>query len=142
MTAHMPSFSRTWSAPVPKDSSPQMKGVYFGLPGKYLGSPLSMRLPKNFQPVGTSKQSMPFSFATMSSAPEVGMERAHPFRPSLNCGMRSAFATIIARESEGEQKNFEDMIMLRSASPSAAAPKLGGGAAVSILLPDLSRPMV
>ena len=30
--AHMPSFSRTWWPPVPKDSSPQMKGVKTGLP--------------------------------------------------------------------------------------------------------------
>ena len=51
-TAHMPSFSRTWSPPVPKDSSPQMKGVYFGESGK-VSVPESIRLPKNFQPVGT-----------------------------------------------------------------------------------------
>ena len=51
-TAHMPSFSRTWSPPVPKDSSPQMKGVYVGVDGK-AAVPESMRLPKNFQPVGT-----------------------------------------------------------------------------------------
>merc|ERR1719220_2744341 len=101
-TAHMPSFSRTWSAPVPKDSSPQMKGVYTLVSGKYLGFPLSIRLPKNFQPVGVSKHSMPFFFATRSTAPEVGMERAQPLSPSLNCGIRSELATSIARESEGE----------------------------------------
>ena len=50
----MPSFSRTWSPPVPNDSSPQMKGVYTGELGK-AAVPESIRLPKNFQPVGTSK---------------------------------------------------------------------------------------
>merc|ERR1719387_646848 len=100
----MPSFSRTWSAPVPKDSSPQMNGVYVFLSGKY-DVPLSIRLPKNFHPVGTSKHSMPFFAATRSNAPDVGMERAQPLRPSLNCGMRSELATIIATESEGETKN-------------------------------------
>merc|ERR1719401_1342605 len=55
-TAHMPSFSRTWSPPVPKDSSPQMKGVYV-LPSGKAAVPESIRLPKNFQPVGTSKES-------------------------------------------------------------------------------------
>mmetsp|Transcript_44837 Transcript_44837/g.124674 ORF Transcript_44837/g.124674 Transcript_44837/m.124674 type:complete len:239 (+) Transcript_44837:603-1319(+) len=138
----MPSFSRTWSAPVPKDSSPHMKGVYCFVSGKYLGLPLSIRLPKNFQPVGVSKHSMPFFLATRSKAPEVGMERAHPFRPSLNCGMRSELAASMANESDGETKNWELRIMLRSASPSAAAPNVGGGFSVSILLPPLSRPMV
>lgn len=45
-TAHTPSFSRMWDEPVPKLSSPQMER-----------RPASMRLPKNFQPVGTSKNS-------------------------------------------------------------------------------------
>mmetsp|Transcript_2529 Transcript_2529/g.4754 ORF Transcript_2529/g.4754 Transcript_2529/m.4754 type:complete len:296 (+) Transcript_2529:147-1034(+) len=138
----MPSFSRTWSAPVPKDSSPQMNGVYCFVSGKYLGLPLSMRLPKNFQPVGVSKHSMPFFLATRSTAPEVGIDLAQPLRPSLNCGIRSALATSMAKESEGEMKNCEPRIMLRSASPSAAAPKVGGGLSVSILLPPLSRPIV
>lgn len=39
---HMPSFSRMWSEPVPKLSSPQMDNF-----------PASIRFPKNFQPVGT-----------------------------------------------------------------------------------------
>jgi hypothetical protein len=38
----MPSFSRMWSLPVPKLSSPQMASL-----------PASIRLPKNFHPVGT-----------------------------------------------------------------------------------------
>lgn len=38
-TAHRPSFSRMWSEPVPKLSSPQI-----------LRRPASIRLPKNFQP--------------------------------------------------------------------------------------------
>ena len=39
ITAQIPSFSRMWSEPVPKDSSPQMER-----------RPASIRLPKNFQP--------------------------------------------------------------------------------------------
>merc|ERR1712137_646504 len=127
--------------PVPKDSSPQMNGVYVGLPGKY-DVPLSIKLPKNFHPVGTSKQGMSFLAATMSRAPDVGIDRAQPFKPFLNCGIRSAFATRIANESEGEMKNCELMIMFLSASPSAAAPKLGGGFSVSILRPSLFKPIV
>ena len=54
-------------SPVPKDSSPQMEHC-----------PASMRLPKNFQPVGVSKKGSLSSSATRSSAPLVGMERATP----------------------------------------------------------------
>merc|ERR1719491_1155285 len=118
-----------------------MKGVYVSLSGKY-SVPLSIRLPKNFQPVGTSKQGTPLALATMSNAPDVGMDRAQPFNPLLNCGMQSEFATIIAKESEGETKNWDPMIMLRSASPSAAAPKVGGGFSVATFFPSLSRPMI
>ena len=39
ITAQIPSFSRMWSEPVPKDSSPQMER-----------RPASIRFPKNFQP--------------------------------------------------------------------------------------------
>ena len=42
-TVQRPSFSRTWSELVPKLSSPHTEH-----------RPSSMRLPKNFQPVGTS----------------------------------------------------------------------------------------
>ena len=42
-TAHRPSFSRTWSEPVPALSSPHSVAM-----------PASSRLPKNFQPVGVS----------------------------------------------------------------------------------------
>eukprot|EP00976_Prorocentrum_cordatum_P041540 842701-Prorocentrum_minimum.AAC.1 len=60
-------FSRTWSAPVPKDSSPQTESL-----------PASMRLPKNFHPVGVSKKGTFIFSATRSRAAEVGMERARP----------------------------------------------------------------
>merc|ERR1719422_1296903 len=46
------------------------------------------------------------------------MDRAHPFKPSLNCGMYREFATMMATESEGETKKFELRIIFRSASPS------------------------
>jgi len=75
-TAHMPSFSRMWLEPVPKDSSPQMNGVYLGV---------SMRFPKNFQPVGVSKQGMFFALHTKSSAHEVGIERAAALSPPYVC---------------------------------------------------------
>ena len=48
---------------------------------------------------------------------------------------------MTASESDGEQKNLEPMIMLRSASPSAAAPKEGGGLGVSMGRPILLRPI-
>ena len=47
-TAQTPSFSRTWSEPVPALSSPQSAI-----------RPASSRLPKYFQPVGVSKHAMP-----------------------------------------------------------------------------------
>ena len=116
-TAHGPSFSRMWSEPVPKDSSPQMDR-----------RPASMRLPKNFQPVGVSKHSTPILVATRSSAAAVGMERARPLRPSLKYGMHFAFAAMMATESEGVTKKLLPRIMLRSPSPSDAAPKSGASA--------------
>ena len=72
----MPSFSRTWSLPVPKDSSPQTE--HFSA---------SIRLPKNFQPVGTSKKGTLSLSATLSRAPEVGIERATPLSPDLKYGI-------------------------------------------------------
>jgi hypothetical protein len=69
-TAQSPSFSRTWDEPVPKLSSPQI-----------VAFPASSRLPKNFQPVGVSKQGSPSFSATRSAAALVGMERAMPARP-------------------------------------------------------------
>mmetsp|Transcript_18975 Transcript_18975/g.48921 ORF Transcript_18975/g.48921 Transcript_18975/m.48921 type:complete len:224 (+) Transcript_18975:794-1465(+) len=138
----MPSFSRTWFEPVPKDSSPQRKGVYV-LPFGNAAVPESIRLPKNFQPVGTSNASMPRALATRSSAHDVGIERAHALRPPffLKKGIASALAAITASESDGVTKNWSPRIMLRSASPSAAAPNLGGGVGVEILLPVLSSPI-
>ena len=53
-TAHNPSFSLIWSLPVPKLSSPQRES-----------REASMRFPKNFQPVGTSKNSNPSASATL-----------------------------------------------------------------------------
>jgi len=67
-TAHRPSFSRTWSEPVPALSSPQI-----------VASPASSKLPKNFQPVGVSWQGTPSAAATRSAARLVGIERAIPF---------------------------------------------------------------
>ena len=62
----------------------------------------------------------------MSSAPPVGIERATPLRPDLKYGMHScAFAAIIATLSLGLTKKFFPRIMLRSPSPSDAAPKSG-----------------
>ena len=66
---HMPSFSRIWSEPVPKLSSPHIDNF-----------PASIRLPKNFQPVGTSKNGRLSFSATRSSAPLVGIERASPYK--------------------------------------------------------------
>ena len=87
----------------------------------------SIKLPKYFQPVGVSKRSKFKSLATRSTAPLVGMDRATAFRPpcDLKNGMASAFAAITASESEGLTKNFDPRIMLRSPSPSAAAPNEG-----------------
>ena len=70
-TAQRPSFSRTWSDPVPKLSSPQSVAL-----------PASSRLPKNFHPVGVSKQGICSASATRSTAALVGMDRATPFSPS------------------------------------------------------------
>jgi hypothetical protein len=42
--------------------------------------PESIRFPKNFHPVGTSKNERLSFAATRSSAPLVGIERASPFR--------------------------------------------------------------
>jgi len=51
----------------PKLSSPQRQIL-----------PASSKLPKNFQPVGVSKHSLPLAAATLSTAPLVGMLRAYP----------------------------------------------------------------
>ena len=59
-----------------------MKGVYVGESGK-AAVPESIRLPKNFQPVGTSKHGILSFSATRSSAHEVGIERAQPLSPAL-----------------------------------------------------------
>mmetsp|Transcript_4179 Transcript_4179/g.15319 ORF Transcript_4179/g.15319 Transcript_4179/m.15319 type:complete len:205 (-) Transcript_4179:767-1381(-) len=117
-TAHGPSFSRMWSEPVPKLSSPQM-----------LRRPASIRLPKNFHPVGVSKHSTPAFAATRSSAAAVGIDLASPLSPLLKYGMHWAFAAMMATESEGVTKKLLPKIMLRSPSPSDAAPKSGASGA-------------
>lgn len=62
----------------------------------------------------------------LSRAAEVGMLRATPFRPLLKYGMASlAYAAMMATLSEGVTKNLDPRIMLRSASPSHAAPNCG-----------------
>ena len=65
--------------------------------------------------------------ATRSSAPDVGMDLATPLRPPLEekYGMQLACAAMIATESDGVTKKRSPRIMLRSASPSAAAPNEG-----------------
>ena len=70
--AQRPSFSRTWSEPVPALSSPQIVTL-----------PASSRLPKNFQPVGVSYMPTPSLAATRSAARLVGIERAMPFTPAV-----------------------------------------------------------
>mmetsp|Transcript_25761 Transcript_25761/g.86570 ORF Transcript_25761/g.86570 Transcript_25761/m.86570 type:complete len:321 (-) Transcript_25761:579-1541(-) len=116
--AQRPSFSRTWSAPVPNDSSPQRNGTF---------SALSIRFPKYFQPVGVSKHLRPSFCATRSTAREVGIDRAtarRPPRSGANHGTHfSTLAARTARESEGVTKNWRPTTMLRSPSPSKAAPK-------------------
>ena len=68
--------------------------------------PASIRFPKNFHPVGVTKQGM-FSFlATKSSAPEVGIDLATPQSPFfLKYGMCSLLAAMTASESQGVTKN-------------------------------------
>jgi formamidopyrimidine-DNA glycosylase len=69
-----------------------------------------------------------------STAWLVGMDRATVLSPpwSRKKGMASALAAINAKESDGVTKNFLPKIMLRSASPSAAAPKSGTSAATAV----------
>jgi len=99
-------------------------------------------LPKNFHPVGTSNRLSPLAAATRSRAADVGMDRATPFSPPAKKGMASALAAMMATESEGVTKNCLPRIMLRSASPSCAAPKSGSarrGLVVSAV-PSRRRP--
>jgi hypothetical protein len=59
------------------------------------------------------------------------MDRATALRPPWEAknGMHlSAWAAMMATESDGVTKNCRPRIMLRSASPSAAAPKAGTAA--------------
>ena len=67
-TAQSPSFSRTWSEPVPKLSSPQR------VPGRHPAGCQRISTPSAFQRSGT-----PMACATRSAAAEVGIDRAIPF---------------------------------------------------------------
>mmetsp|Transcript_7056 Transcript_7056/g.25105 ORF Transcript_7056/g.25105 Transcript_7056/m.25105 type:complete len:316 (+) Transcript_7056:268-1215(+) len=96
-----------------------------------------MRLPKYFQPVGVSNRGTPMASATRSSAPLVGMLRAHPPRPPAKYGIALWFAAITATESDGVTKNCWPSTMLRSASPSQAAPKVGK---LALSVPASGRP--
>lgn len=111
-TAQIPSFSLMWLDPVPKLSSPHK-----------LISPASIKLPKNFHPVGVSNNYKLFLIVTLSNAPDVGIDLAAPNNPFLN--MRWAFAANTANESDGVTKNYLPNIIFLSASPSHAAPKCG-----------------
>ena len=62
--------------------------------------------------------------ATLSMAPLVGMLLATP-RTFLLAKMACVLAARRASESEGVTKNYRERIILRSASPSQAAPKSG-----------------
>lgn len=62
--------------------------------------------------------------ATLSSAPEVGIDLATPVNPLFG-KTAWALAASTATESEGVTKNYLPKIMFLSASPSQAAPKSG-----------------
>ena len=64
---------------------------------------------------------MPNFYATLSTAPEVGILLATPF--NLFFKKRLDLLASTAKESEGVTKKFLPRIMFRSASPSQAAPK-------------------
>ena len=68
---------------------------------------------------------MPNFAATRSGAWEVGMERATPAKPSLYPGTKWALAVMMAKLSLGVTKKLLPKIILRSPSPSDAAPKSG-----------------
>mmetsp|Transcript_27986 Transcript_27986/g.56368 ORF Transcript_27986/g.56368 Transcript_27986/m.56368 type:complete len:276 (-) Transcript_27986:42-869(-) len=57
--------------------------------------------------------------------------------------MSSEFSTMTASESDGVTKNLRPRIMLRSASPSAAAPNTGGSTSWPVMgRPSLETPMM
>ena len=64
---------------------------------------------------------MPNFSATVSTAPEVGILLATP--RILDLRKSYEFVAKTAKESDGVTKKFFPKIMLRSASPSQAAPK-------------------
>ena len=150
-TAQMPSFSRMWSEPVlfiRKIHHLERKGInrlgnYPKLSSPHKDNrPASIRLPKYFQPVGTSKQVFfnlaatlspelwiimmnydelwvlmtSLDISNLSTAALVGMLLANPFTPVLwKKGMQSVLLAMTARESEGlTKKAFSPRSILRS----------------------------
>ena len=104
-----------------------------------------MRLPKNFHPVGVTKQGISRASATTSSAAEEGIDRATPFNPPhfANWGMDSQLSHISAMLSEGVTKNPAPAMRFRSPSPSLAAPRVGKDDAsrAGSALPSGNRPI-
>ena len=86
-----------------------------------------MRFPKNFHPVGVTKQGILRASATTSNAAEEGIDLATPLSPprEANCGIDSQLSAINAILSDGVTKNPAPAIKLRSPSPSLAAPSAG-----------------
>ena len=82
-----------WLEPVPKLSSPHI-WIKFA----------SIKFPKNFQPVGVSNNFNPNLAATLSMAPEVGIDLATPVNGELR--KHSEFEARIAKESEGVTKKL------------------------------------
>jgi hypothetical protein len=64
----------------------------------------SIKFPKNFQPVGVSNKFNPNLAATLSMAPEVGIDLATPVNGELR--KHSEFEARIANESEGVTKKL------------------------------------
>ena len=62
---------------VNKNSPKDRNGVYTCLPGKYFSSPESMRFPKNFHPVGVSKQGIPTQKTLYSQVSPVSIEHTN-----------------------------------------------------------------
>ena len=65
----------------------------------------SKRFPKNFHPVGVSKQGIFKARATKSTAELVGIDRATPAIPSLYPGTQFVLAVITAKLSLGFTKH-------------------------------------
>ena len=88
--------------PVPKDSYPHR-----------VISSVSIKFPKNFQPVGVSYNLIPSFFVTLSRAPDVGILRAAPLIFYLR--KRAELEVKTAIESDGVTKKAFPKIMFLSA---------------------------